>query len=79
MAKSENVRPAMTTSTFFLIADFLIQNGDNPEIVGIGRAMRQAYEAGLVEKNKVEYEETDNTGSPENYQNSMECKTGVCD
>ena len=79
MAKVENVRPTMTTATYFQIADFLVTKGDNENLKELGRTMRKVYEVGLLEKNQVEYEETNSFGSPENYQNSDECKTGVCD
>lgn len=80
MAKVENVKPAMTVSTFFQIADFLVVNGEG-KMKEIGTTMKSMYDLGLVEKEKrnATYEESDSTGTPENYQNTKECKTGDCD
>ena len=74
MSKVEFVKPILHIDKFFKIADYLIRS-DDYELMQLGRVMRNAYEAQMIE---MEERECEPDMDIEDY-NSSNCKSGVCD
>lgn len=70
--KLQWVQPIMKSDIYWKLVDHLILKSNDYELEQLGRAMRTAYNAKMIET-KETTEELVST------QNPAECKSGVCD
>lgn len=78
MKKVEFVKPVLHISKFFKIADHLLRS-DDLELMQLGRAMRNTYEAQMLEIEEKYEEHGRNPDKDIESYNYDDCKSGMCD